>query len=645
MNVLMVAEKPIVAEEIANILSDGKCSIRTERNGCSVFEYNANFRGKSANFRVTSTFGHMMCLDFPEDYQRTETDPDKNMRDFLASEAEDCDFLVLWLDCDKEGENICFEVIDAVWQAMNGTNGDGRRFMELVFRARFSAITEKEIKNAMSSLARPNIDESLAVDARQELDLRIGCAFTRFQNDYFKNKYFELDKNIISFGPCQTPTLAFCVERHDEIVHFKPQPYWLLQAEVELPGSGGGGICRTLKLEWCRERQLNRGVAQTFFNKVKNCTEATVSDLSSEEHQKEKPDALNTFELLRVYTRGCISYPRTETSAYPDSFDFFAALRELAKMPKFRESVDQILSDGILKPKGGTNKGDHPPITPKRVPSWLNEGCARVHEYIVQHFLATLMRPCKYLTKTVKFDIGGEQFQFQCRVVTDPGFTTVLNWLAVAQDQTMADNAPIVGQRIAIKKVDMIERMTAPPDYLTESELISLMEKYGIGTDGSIPTHINTIYVRKYVTVEQNRQLVPTKLGIALIHGYRRVDPDQTLLSMRMNVERQMELIANGEADYATIKKQTIQDYHDKYIHFVKNIRVVDVPFAEIFTAKVDSDTFKFRNYRSSMKMVETSRPQRLFCPKCKNEKVSKLHGAALSFTGCAFCKQHTPER
>uniref|UniRef100_A0A183CS17 DNA topoisomerase n=1 Tax=Globodera pallida TaxID=36090 RepID=A0A183CS17_GLOPA len=141
MNVLMVAEKPIVAEEIANILSDGKCHTRRGWNGaCSVLEYTANFRGKPANFRVTSTFGHMMCLDFPEPYQRgfppedcvdpadlflcpieqKETEPDRNMRDFLASEAKICDILVLWLDCDKEGENICFEVVDAVRQAMHG---------------------------------------------------------------------------------------------------------------------------------------------------------------------------------------------------------------------------------------------------------------------------------------------------------------------------------------------------------------------------------------------------------------------------------------------------------------------------------------------------------------------------------------------
>ena len=68
-----------------------------------------------------------------------------------------------------------------------------------------------------------------------------------------------------------------------------------------------------------------------------------------------------------------------------------------------------------------------------------------------------------------------------------------------------------------------MERQTGPPDYLTESELITLMEKHGIGTDASIPVHINNICERNYVNVTSGRRLKPTPLGIVLVHGYQKV--------------------------------------------------------------------------------------------------------------------------
>jgi DNA topoisomerase-3 len=69
----------------------------------------------------------------------------------------------------------------------------------------------------------------------------------------------------------------------------------------------------------------------------------------------------------------------------------------------------------------------------------------------------------------------------------------------------------------------LVEKQTCPPDYLSEAELISLMEKHGIGTDASIPVHINNICERNYVTVTAGRRLKPTTLGVVLVHGYQKV--------------------------------------------------------------------------------------------------------------------------
>jgi DNA topoisomerase-3 len=96
-----------------------------------------------------------------------------------------------------------------------------------------------------------------------------------------------------------------------------------------------------------------------------------------------------------------------------------------------------------------------------------------------------------------------------------------MTWKRVSDDDPIPPF--VVNENYTIEDVKLDERHTSAPDYLTESELISLMEKHGIGTDASIPVHINNICERNYVKVDSGRRLTPTSLGIVLVHGYQKV--------------------------------------------------------------------------------------------------------------------------
>lgn len=86
-------------------------------------------------------------------------------------------------------------------------------FHSFTARAHFSALIPSDIWNAVRTLTPPDENQSKAADARQEIDLRIGCVFTRFQTLLLRNAAPEVS-NVVSYGPCQFPTLGFVVERY-----------------------------------------------------------------------------------------------------------------------------------------------------------------------------------------------------------------------------------------------------------------------------------------------------------------------------------------------------------------------------------------------------------------------------------------------
>lgn len=133
-----------------------------------------------------------------------------------------CQGLIIWTDCDREGENIGFEIID-VCKAIKPNIK--------IYRAKFSEITATGIKRALNNLGEPDERQSQAVDVRAELDLRIGAAFTRFQTLRYQQMFptHVEHGDLVSYGSCQIPTLGFVVRRFNEVEKFIPQPFWKLK--------------------------------------------------------------------------------------------------------------------------------------------------------------------------------------------------------------------------------------------------------------------------------------------------------------------------------------------------------------------------------------------------------------------------------
>ncbi|XP_021624934.1 DNA topoisomerase 3-beta isoform X2 [Manihot esculenta] len=612
----------------------------TKRGSTEVHEFDGTFLGFPAHYKVTSVIGHIFSVDFPSKYQdwtvtdptdlfqaqivKTETNPKAHICRHLSQEARGCGHLVLWLDCDREGENICFEVIECTGFRVN----DARR---RVYRARFSSVTEKDIFKALDNLAQPNRDEALAVDARQEIDLKVGVAFTRFQTSFFQGKYGNLDSRVISYGPCQTPTLGYCVQRYLQIATFKPEKFWAVQPHIIVDGY-------ELQLEWERHKLFDLDVAMMFQKQVIQDGILEVIDISEKQENYSRPPGLNTVNLLKVassalgigpqtamqlaerlYTQGFISYPRTESTAYPSSFDFKSTLGAMSNNSTWGNYVRRLLADGYHKPRLGTDVGDHPPITPIQLASenMLGKDAWRLYQYVCQHFIASVSPDCKYVRTKVEFSVGGEFFHCIGKRVTVEGFTCIMPWLAVSEK-----NLPqfTIGEKIEVSKVDLYEGKTVPPDYLSESELISLMEKNGIGTDASIPVHINNICERNYVQVQAGRRLVPTTLGITLIRGYQCIDPDLCLPDIRSFIEQQITLIAKGQVDHSRLVQHVLQQFKQKYCYFVKQIDKMDSLFEAQFSQLFDSGRVlsKCGKCLRYMKYI-SALPSRLYCGTCED--------------------------
>ena len=174
------------------------------------------------------------------------------------------------------------------------------------------------------------------------------------------------------------------------------------------------------------------------------------------------------------------------------------------------------------------------------------------------------------------------------------------------------------------------------------------MEKHGIGTDASVATHINNICERNYVKIGPSRKLIPTELGVSLVHGYNKIDPELAAPELRSNIEKSVDMIAKvtiklniiylrikGQANYDDVLKKIIEIFRKKFLHFRENISLMDQLFGGNFGTFEDAICINSYNFLIKYINKAKGRPYTK-CGKCKRfmkliEESNKLH--------CEQCK------
>ncbi|KAJ6655917.1 hypothetical protein lerEdw1_004502 [Lerista edwardsae] len=651
--VLCVAEKNDAAKGIADILSNSRMR---RREGISKFNkiYECQYRmfGQNVTVVMTSVSGHLLAHDFKMPFRKwhscnplvlfdaeIEKYCPENYMDIkrtLEREVKQCQALVIWTDCDREGENIGFEIINVCKAVKPSLQA---------FRARFSEITPNAIRVACENLTQPDQNVSDAVDVRQELDLRIGAAFTRFQTLRLQKIFPEvLAEQLISYGSCQFPTLGFVVERFKAIQAFIPETFY----KIKVTHDHEDGL---VDFSWKRNRLFNHTACLVLYQMCMEDPVATVVEIGSKPKSKWRPLPLDTVELEKLasrklkinaketmkiaeklYTQGYISYPRTETNIFPKDLNLPNLVQLQTQDPRWGPFAQGILERGGPTPRQGTKSDQaHPPIHPTKYADNLQGNDQRLYEFIVRHFLACCSQDAKGQETTVEIDIAGEHFVAHGLMILERNYLDVYPY-----DKWSDKVIPVYtrGSRFQPTTVEMVDGETSPPQLLTEADLISLMEKHGIGTDATHAEHIETIKSRMYVGLTPDQRFLPGHLGMGLVEGYDSMGYEMSKPDLRAELEADLKLISEGKKDKSAVLRQQIQKYKHVFIEAVQKAKKLDEAlsqyFGEVMPLAQEDDIYPA--------MPDPVRK----CPQCASDmvlKTRKAGGFYLSCLGYPACK------
>ena len=561
--IVCIAEKPSVARDIARILgANSSHDGYMEGNG----------------YQVTWTFGHLCTLKEPGDYTQAwkpwaltqlpmipprfgiKLINDKGIeKQFKIIEGlmQKADSIVNCGDAGQEGELIQRWVMQKAQAKCP------------VKRLWISSMTDEAIREGFAQLKDQQDYQPLYLAglSRAIGDWLLGMNATRL----YTLKYGQ-NRQVLSIGRVQTPTLALIVNRQKEIENFKPEPYWVLAT-----------VYRDTTFTATKGKFTSKEEGEKAFETIEG-KPFTVTKVEKKEGKEQPPQLYDltslqvdcnrkygysaemTLNLIQsLYEKKYTTYPRVDTQYLSDDI--------YPKCPQTLNGLYQTKFAGVapyaelIKPIGGkalkkskrvfdTSKvTDHHAIIPTGVvPQNLNDAEQKVFDLVARRFIAVFLPDCKFSTTTVLGDVDGIEFKVTGKEILDPGWRVSLppklggcRGLNDGEDDASSDPQPpnLGGSAIEERtlptfvkgesgehKPTLTEKWTTPPAYYNEASLLRAMEtagkfvedetlraamkENGIGRPSSRAGIIETLFKRHYIKRERKR-LIATPTGIELI--------------------------------------------------------------------------------------------------------------------------------
>ena len=556
--IVCIAEKPSVARDIARIIG-------------ATSSHEGYMEGNG--FQVTWTFGHLCTLKEPHDYTAMWKTWSLTSLPMIPER-----FGIKLID--DQGIRKQFSIIEGLMQkAERIVNcGDAGQEGELiqrwvmqkaqakcpVSRLWISSMTDEAIREGFQNLKDQSDYQPLYLAglSRAIGDWLLGMNCTRL----YTLKYGQ-NRQVLSIGRVQTPTLALIVNRQKEIDNFKPEPYWVLAT-----------VYRDTTFTATQGKFTSKEEGEKAFSTIEG-KPFTVTKVEKKEGKEQPPQLYDltslqvdcnrkfgysaemTLNLIQaLYERKYTTYPRVDTQYLSDDI--------YPKCPQTLNGLYQTKFGGVapyaefIKPIGGkplkktkrvfdTSKvTDHHAIIPTGViPQNLSDAERNVFDLVARRFIGVFLPDCKFSTTTVLGEVKGEENKVEFKVtgkeILDPGWRVVRGKTPDSEKSESTESSEnseksdeertlptFVKGESGEHTPTLTEKMTTPPPYYSEATLLRAMEtagkfvedetlraamkENGIGRPSSRAGIIETLFKRHYIKRERKR-LVATPTGIELI--------------------------------------------------------------------------------------------------------------------------------